>query len=318
MDTAPMISPYQVAPPQGNLLGSLMDFVVQSRALQQQGATNQYLNQQQGLPTNVDPSAIQNFQGEGQRQQIAGAANSRAQQDQDWRGQDRSDARGSAANIVNSFLQNPEYANDPMVGPMLRSGNNPTVADQVLSILGGDRTANRSFGNQSVLQDDAQASQMEIAKLQEAGAFSRAGQGRGASAGQQTLQAVHEAIGHYQKTGDRMPLLALQATGQISDPQAAGQMMGDVQWNEQAGARQAKAQQEKDGAEAVKALLAGNKTDPKSAAVYAREQPNIPLSGPAPSVPVSDNFFAPAPTAKQPPVNVEDILNWVKAQTKAR
>lgn len=275
-----MISPYQVSPPQGNLLGSIMDFIAQSRTLQQQGATNQLLNSQANLPYNVDPFEVQKYQGEGMRQQVMGDQNARAQQQQDWQGQDRQQSQQSSAALVNGYLQNPQYAGDPMLGPLLNSGGTPTVADAVLKILGGDRTQQQGFTNQFALGEQSAGHQMDLQRLQNQGSLDVAGFNRGTqwnnpnqqrmSDEQQLMQAVGLGREHYHKTGDRSKLLA--AVASIPDPAVRDTILGDAQFDnpENANARAAKAKAEAEGAAAIKAQL-NSKTSPKSA-VGAQDQ----------------------------------------------
>jgi hypothetical protein len=93
---------------------------------------------------NVDPFAIQKFEGEGQRQGIAGDMNTRAQTTHQWAGDDRA----QKAAFIEQYLGNLRGAGvggkDPILGAALGAGNSPEAAQVVQGFISGDRTADRN------------------------------------------------------------------------------------------------------------------------------------------------------------------------------
>jgi hypothetical protein len=208
-----MISPYQVSPPQGNLLGSILDFIGQNRQLQLDAGTRNQINGEQGFGPNVDPFAVQKYQGEGQRQTIAGDMNNRAAQDQRWQGDDRT----SQQNTLGALSQNPVISQDPVLGSLVgNGGSNAMIGQAIMSMLGNDRSSEnqmQNWGNQFSVENAAQLARDAMNNNYELGQINAAGQMRGASAGGKPVidPRVEAAKKRYIETGDRQELLTLGA-----------------------------------------------------------------------------------------------------------
>lgn len=144
-----MIAPYQVAPPQGNLLGSILDFIGQRTAQQVEQGTRGYLGAQAGLPENVDPFGVQKYQGEGQRQFLAGEDNNRANENQSWMRGDRA----QIGQLAGSLQGNPVISADPLLSSLAQSGANPAIMQQLLGMLGNDRSQATALSSEQTLQN---------------------------------------------------------------------------------------------------------------------------------------------------------------------
>jgi hypothetical protein len=274
MEQIQMSSPYTVAPPQGNLIGSIMDFIGQSRALQLDAGTRNQINQGTGFGPNVDPFQVQKYQGEGQRQQVIGDTNRRANTEQQWQGDDRT----SQANVMGGLAQNPVIAQDPVLGALVGGGSNAMIGEAVMRMLGNDRSSKQQFDNSAGLYGAQHAyntardfQQNEYNKQQ-----TRGGATGRMSAQEQALQAIRDAVQHKAATdsagwpgGDRSKLQELELAGVLQsgrDPATVmAEMEGDRAWNAPGGGRDKAALQDQNRAE-VKAIAdqkAGNKADPR-------------------------------------------------------
>ena len=265
-----MSSPYQVAPPQGNLLGSIMDFISQNRALQLDAGTRNQINSQTGFGSNVDPFAVQKYQGEGQRQQIAGNMDQRAQTEQNWQGADRQ----SQANTLGG-LQG-QFASDPVMGPLLKNGgSNAMIGETIMRMLGGDRTAahqqeyaNTNAGTDFAYNTSRDATQNKYALEQIKAQMEGRGAGR-QSAQSESLGLVQQADSVYQKTGERRMRQQLELAGIIPgrDPATVmAEMAADDEYNKPGGKKELDAQR---AAERADEIRRGRDGGPKPAQAAA-------------------------------------------------
>lgn len=132
-----LIDPYRVAPAQGGI-DDLLNFIRQrqqyGQAVENQHVaqdTRGYLNQQNGLPSGVDPMEIQKYVGEKQSQSISqGDFNNRQidhQQLQDFAHKFMTGAQG------NSQLQ---QSHDPYTQVLMQSGLSPYAAQGLAGAIG--------------------------------------------------------------------------------------------------------------------------------------------------------------------------------------
>lgn len=185
-----MISPYPVQPVQGNLLGSIMDFLNQRTAQQVEAGTRGYVGGQMGLPNNVDPFKVQGWQGENQRQFIAGDTNRRANVQQGWEGDDRQAVQG----LGRALSAITGVQNDPYLAAM--AGNiNPAIAQHLLGAMSGDRSAQTELQNRLILgnaqygQQAARDATMHGYQMEEIG---KQNEGRTGSAGSKASLAERQ------------------------------------------------------------------------------------------------------------------------------
>lgn len=137
-----IIDPYRVAPSGGGVLEGLAQMAMgqeQVAKMKQDAmlaqATRQYLAQQMGLPEGADPMAVQNFRGEGQRQQIAGSNESRVAQDHQGK-----------LDYAQKFLGALPQQGDPTLAAM-QAGGGVFGASALTDVLG------RRFGQQEEMQN---------------------------------------------------------------------------------------------------------------------------------------------------------------------
>jgi len=245
-----MASPYPAQPVQGNLIGSILDFAQRRDAGEVERATREFLAAQQGLGQNVDPFGVQKFQGEGQRQFLAGEDNSRAwnadsrlNENQGWMRGDRA----AVGQMAGAMGQVPGIANDPTLGAILQGASNPAIAGQLLGMLGQDRTSETALNNSRMLAGEGNAlgtANSAIAheyRMKEIKA-QNAGRG-GPSAAMQMLQEkdkfLAEANEQYRKTRERRMLQEAELRGYIdrgrSHEEIIREMEGDADYNSKNG-----------------------------------------------------------------------------------
>lgn len=237
-----IVSPYSAPPASGDLIGQIMNFIGQSRAMALDAGTRNQLNGQLGYDANVDPFAMQKYAGEGQRQQLAGDANQRAQETQGWIGQDRQ----SQAAMLQRYANNPQFANDPMLGPAVQYGGaNAQIGEMIGRLMGSDRAATSQgkvneqsaatdFQNRTALQQ--QQNDFVLAQIQkeiDAGKYDRDGTG-GANSRDELARRKQEALDVFQRTGDTSAFYKLMAEGNEMNPQALEMIKTDKQKAEQA------------------------------------------------------------------------------------
>jgi len=244
-----MISPYQAQGPQGNLLGSIMDFIGQRTAQQLERGTRQQLNGQLGYGENVDPFSMQKFQGEGQRQNILGQENMRANENQGWMRGDRA-AIGQMAGALGGI---DAVSGNPLYAAIQQGATNPAVAQALLGQLFGDKSQQTAYDNAMGLgaQNNAYNGANDAAqhqyRMDEIGA-SNSGQTRAGSILEQTQKTVQDAFAHKAATdspewpgGDRLKIQQAELMGLLPNGRPAevvlAEMAADAEYNKPGGRR---------------------------------------------------------------------------------
>jgi hypothetical protein len=206
------------SPPQGDLLGGILNFIGTQRQMQMVDeqrqramATNALLGQQMGLPPNVDAFGVQKFQtGESDlmtadsQRQSAALQRAISQATEQRTAQDFAGRNEFANNVNNYAAQNLGNSTNPMVQIGRQGGMNPYAADLIVKAITGEtgnqqqtalqqsletiRTQGANQRNQDALAAQAQAAALERTNKQ-------ADQSRLAG---EIAQAYAEA----QKTGD--------------------------------------------------------------------------------------------------------------------
>lgn len=119
-------------------------------------ATQAYLAQQMGLPGNVSPQAVQAYQGEDQRQMLAGNQDRRAAAQEGRAATDWQDER----NYIERFLGALPQQTDPFLGAVQQGGGRMGAAT-LTEQLGGDRTRQQQFGHEEKLTGMRNAAELE-------------------------------------------------------------------------------------------------------------------------------------------------------------
>lgn len=156
-ETGSIMSPYQVAPSQGNLLGGIMDFIGKKRQLEQEQqmqqtmmATQQALNSQQGYADGVDPFSMQKFATGESNLQTAETNRGVSQGRFDLDKQTQDSSYGAAAAIAKGLQ--PGGASHgmydrPDINMLLPGASNPAVLDQIIKQIGGIETNQQNGRN---------------------------------------------------------------------------------------------------------------------------------------------------------------------------
>lgn len=146
-----IIRPFQAEAPRGDVMLDALNFALQKQKMQQ-GEQNQgladrtraFLQQQNGLG-DVDPTGVQTYNGEKQRQSMNDDIQARA-------GTEFKDAqadRVSKADYARSYLESirgsgMDVSKDPNLNASLHSGDSATAAGQVQGLMGNDRQNDRA------------------------------------------------------------------------------------------------------------------------------------------------------------------------------
>lgn len=176
-----MIAPYQVAPPQGNLLGSIQNFIGQRRQMQmleqdraREQATMAAINAQMGYGSGVDPFGMQKFETGQSNLETASTQRGIAQGNFDMKKRDSDSTYNAARAIAESIA--PGGANAGMYPQsdmkMLEPGlMDPNVMNEYLrraGIIEGNVAGRDRYAYQQELQaKNAAAGRADEARLRE-------------------------------------------------------------------------------------------------------------------------------------------------------
>ena len=176
-----MIAPYQVAPPQGNLLGSIQNFIGQRRQMQmleqdraREQATMAAINAQMGYGSGVDPFGMQKFETGQSNLETASTQRGIAQGNFDMKKRDSDSTYNAASAIAESIA--PGGANAGMYArpdmKMLEPGlMDPNVMNEYLrraGIIEGNVADRDRYAYQQELQaKNAAAGRADEARLRE-------------------------------------------------------------------------------------------------------------------------------------------------------
>jgi hypothetical protein len=204
-DFGQIVDPYRVSPAQGNIqdYGMFAQRAEQTDAMRVAAAlaaaTRQYLAQQNGLPQGVDPSAVQGYRGEDQRQLVVGEGNQRANAMEGRQAQEFQEKRDYAERFIGGLPQQ----TDPLLGAAQQAGG-VYGADLLQQMLGGQFGRQGALDNRTAMNtaDNAAAQQRLETELRMKNQASVAEQARLDEVRKRQQGEAYDAFSEFKRTGD--------------------------------------------------------------------------------------------------------------------